>query len=123
SSKAVLFDTAPDQLLTIAGHKLSALYKWQLNRYSYGPGMFKIDWAMDGPVPFKDEGARLAGTVHIGNTEAEIVAAEQLAVNGQHADAPFVLLAQPTITDPSRAPQGKHVAWAYCHVPNGSATD
>lgn len=123
SSKAVLFDTAPDQLLTIAGHKLSALYKWQLNRYSYGPGIFKIDWALDGPVPFKDEGARLAGTVHIGNTEAEIVAAEQLAVNGQHADAPFVLLAQPTITDPSRSPQGKHVAWAYCHVPNGSATD
>ncbi len=123
SSRAVFFDTSPNQLLTIAGHRLSRFYKWQLNRFRYGAGVFKIDWALDAPVPFKDEGARLAGTVHLGNTEAEIVASEQMISEGHHPNAPFVLLAQPTVTDPSRAPAGKHIAWAYCHVPNGSTKD
>lgn len=123
AARAVLFDVTPKQLLEIAGHKLSAFYKWQLNRYRYGMGVFKIDWALDGPVPFINEDCRKAGTVHIGNTFQEIAAAEQMTWNGKHPEQPFVLLAQPSIADDTRAPKGKHVLWGYCHVPNGSTTD
>lgn len=123
SSDAVLFDVTPRQLLQIAGHKFSSIYKWQLRRYRYGPGVFKIDWALDTQIPFTNEACRKAGTVHVGNTCEEIAASEQQIWKGQHPEKPFVLLAQPTISDPTRAPQGKHVAWAYCHVPNGSAKD
>lgn len=123
SAQAVLFDVTPKQLLQIAGKQFSSLYKWQLERYRYGMGVFKIDWALDGPIPFKAETARLAGTVHIGNTLEEIATAEQQTWNGKHPDNPFVLLAQQSTFDTSRAPAGKHTAWAYCHVPNGSEND
>ncbi|MBL4675989.1 MAG: NAD(P)/FAD-dependent oxidoreductase [Mucilaginibacter sp.] len=120
SSHAVLFDVTPKQLLEIAGHKFSSLYKWQLNRYRYGMGVFKMDFALSEAIPFTDEACRKAGTVHIGNTLNEIRDAEQQTWTGKHPDKPFVLLAQQSIFDSSRAPEGKHTAWAYCHVPNGS---
>lgn len=122
-AKAVLFDLTPRQLLQILGEKLSSLYRWQLERYRYGPGVFKIDWAMDGPIPFTNPDVRQAGTVHLGNTLEEITAAEQATYAGKHPDRPFVLLAQQSLFDATRAPEGKHSAWAYCHVPNGSTVD
>jgi phytoene dehydrogenase-like protein len=123
SSKAVLFDVTPRQLLEIAGHKFSSIYKWQLERYRYGMGVFKIDWALDGRIPFTAEECRSAGTVHIGNTLEEIAFGEQTASSGRIPEKPFVLLAQQSLIDSSRAPQDKHTAWAYCHVPNGSKAD
>ena len=119
----MLFDVTPKQLLQIAGHRFSAIYKWQLKRYRYGMGIFKMDWALDGPIPFTNDNCRRAGTVHIGNTLSEIAASEQLTWDGGHPEKPFVLLAQQSLFDPSRAPEGKHTAWAYCHVPNGSTMD
>jgi phytoene dehydrogenase-like protein len=118
-----LFDVTPKQLLQIAGHKFSLLYKWQLERYRYGMGVFKVDWALDDVVPFKAEGAQKAGTVHIGGTLKEIAAGEQQIWEGLHPERPFVLLAQQSLFDSTRAPEGKHTAWAYCHVPNGSNKD
>jgi phytoene dehydrogenase-like protein len=123
SAKIVLFDVTPKQLLQIAGHKFSSIYKWQLERYRYGMGVFKIDWALDGQIPFTAAEARNAGTVHIGNTLEEIKLSEQLSWQGKHAEKPFVLLAQQSLFDDTRAPEGKHTAWAYCHVPNGSVKD
>lgn len=123
SANAVLFDVTPNQLLQIAGHKFSSLYKWQLERYRYGMGVFKVDWALDDIVPFKAEGARQAGTVHIGGTLKEIAVGEQQIWEGLHPEKPFVLLAQQSLFDNTRAPEGKHTAWAYCHVPNGSNKD
>lgn len=123
SALAILFDVTPRQLLQIAGHRFSSLYKWQLERYRYGMGVFKIDWALDAPVPFTAAACREAGTVHIGNTFEEIADGEQQIWNGRHPEKPFVLFAQPSILDPSRAPAGKHTAWAYCHVPFGSKKD
>ncbi len=123
SSRAVLFDVGPRQLLQIAGHKFSSIYKWQLEKYRYGMGVFKIDWALDGAIPFTTSACRQAGTVHLGNTLEEIAASEQLTSEGKLPDKPFVLLAQQSLFDHSRAPEGKHTAWAYCHVPNGSKAD
>lgn len=123
ASKAILFDVSPRQLLAIAGHKLSSVYRWQLNRYRYGMGVFKVDWALDAPIPFRAEVCKQAGTVHLGNTFEEIVYSEARTWQGHHADKPFVLLAQQSVFDVSRAPDGKHTAWAYCHVPNGSTRD
>ena len=123
SAHAILFDVTPKQLLQIAGHRFSSIYKWQLERYRYGMGVFKIDWALDAPIPFTAETCRQAGTVHIGNTIQEIVDYEQQIWNGKHPGNPFTLLAQPSVFDPSRSPEGKHTAWGYCHVPNGSAQD
>lgn len=123
SSKAVLFDVTPKQLLQIAGHKFSSIYKRQLERYRYGMGVFKVDWALSQPIPFKAEDCRKAGTVHIGGTFEEIADGEQQVWKGKHPDQPYVLLAQPSILDPKRAPEGKHVGWAYCHVPRGSVKD
>jgi phytoene dehydrogenase-like protein len=123
SSRAVLFDITPKQLLQIAGHKFSSIYKWQLKRYRYGPGVFKVDWALDAPIAFTAPGCRQAGTVHIGNTFEEIASGEQQVWDGKIPQRPFVLLAQPSIVDATRAPEGKHTAWAYCHVPNGSKAD
>ena len=122
-SHAILFDVTPRQLLQIAGYKFSSIYKWQLKRYRYGMGVFKIDWALDEAIPFTAAACRQAGTVHLGNTFEEIAASEQLASEGNHPEKPFVLLAQQSLFDPSRAPEGKHTAWAYCHVPNGSEID
>jgi phytoene dehydrogenase-like protein len=123
SAKAVLFDITPKQLLTIAGHKFSNIYKWQLEHYRYGMGVFKVDWALGDTISFKAEEARQAGTIHIGGTFKEIVNSEQKTSNGLHPDNPFVLLTQPSVFDKTRAPEGKHTAWAYCHVPNGSVKD
>ena len=123
SAKVYLFDITPKQLLEIAGHKFSSVYEWQLRRYRYGMGVFKIDWALDDVVPFRAEECRKAGTVHIGNTFGEIQLSEELAWKGKHAEKPFVLLAQQSVFDASRAPTGKHTGWAYCHVPNGSTED
>jgi phytoene dehydrogenase-like protein len=123
SAKAVLFDITPKQLLQIAGHKFSPLYKWQLERYRYGMGVFKVDWALDGPIPFTAPECHEAGTIHIGNTFKEIADTEQQSWDGKTVEKPFVLLTQPSVFDPTRAPHDKHTAWAYCHVPNGSTTD
>ena len=123
SANAVLFDVSPQQLLQIAGHKFSNIYRWQLERYRYGMGVFKVDWALDGPIPFRAEECRQAGTIHIGNTLTEIAAAEQQVWQGGHPEKPFVLLTQQSLFDPTRAPEGKHTGWAYCHVPNGSTVD
>lgn len=122
-AKAVLLDVTPRQFLKIAGHKLSGLYKWQLEKYRYGMGVFKIDWALSDRIPFTAAACREAGTVHLGNTIEEIAESEKLSSIGQHPEKPFVLLAQPSVFDDSRAPFGKHTAWAYCHVPHGSTQD
>jgi phytoene dehydrogenase-like protein len=123
SSHAVLFDVTPKQLLAIAGQKFSSLYTSQLNRYRYGAGVFKVDWALDALTPFVNEQARKAGTVHIGNTFEEIVTHEKMVSQNKVSDQPFVLFAQQSVCDPTRAPVGKHTAWAYCHVPNGYGKD
>lgn len=123
SAKAVLFDLTPKQILDIAPNRFSRLYAWQLSRFRYGMGVFKVDWALDGPIPFIAPQARQAGTVHLGNTLEEIAVNEKLTSQGLHVDRPFVLLAQQSLFDTSRAPAGKHNAWAYCHVPNGSTVD
>ena len=123
SSKVVLLDVTPAQLLSIAGDQFSSLYKWQLQRYKYGAGVFKIDWALSRPVPFINDKCRSASTVHIGGSVEEIYNSEALVSKNKRADNPFVLFAQPGVVDASRAPEGKHTAWAYCHVPNGSQID
>ncbi len=122
-SKAVLLDVTPRQLVEIAGEKLSSSYKKKLGRYRYGMGVFKIDWALQEPVPFRAEACRKAGTVHLGNTLEEIVDSEQFTSEGGHPKNPFVLFVQPSIFDNTRAPEGRHTAWAYCHVPHGSQED
>jgi phytoene dehydrogenase-like protein len=123
SSHAVLFDVGPRQLLQIAGQSLSSTYKWQLERYKYGMGVYKVDWALAESIPFTAEACREAGTVHIGGTYAEVAASEQAAWEGRISDKPFVLLAQQSLFDKNRAPEGKHTAWGYCHVPQGSTVD
>ncbi|MEO8112221.1 MAG: NAD(P)/FAD-dependent oxidoreductase [Ginsengibacter sp.] len=122
-SKAVLLDVTPAQLLSIAGDQFSSLYKWQLKRFKYGPGIFKIDWALSLAVPFTNVKCRSAGTVHIGGSIGDIYNSEKIISKSQHADKPFILFVQPCVVDTSRAPAGKHIAWAYCHVPNGSRID
>ena len=119
----VLCDITPRQLLRIAGDRLSPAYKRQLERYRYGPGVFKVDYALSAPIPWKAAECLRAATVHLGGTIEEIAASEDAMRHGHHAERPFVLLAQPTLFDPTRAPEGRHVAWAYCHVPNGSTFD
>jgi phytoene dehydrogenase-like protein len=123
SAHAVLFDVTPQQLLQIAGHQFSALYKWQLGRYRYGMGVFKVDWALDGTIPFTAAECWQAGTIHLGNTFEEIAASELATSIGYHPEKPFVLLAQQSVFDHTRAPEGKHTVWGYCHVPNGSTVD
>jgi phytoene dehydrogenase-like protein len=123
SSRVLLLDLTPRQLLQLGGHRWSPLYQWQLERYRYGMGVFKVDWALAGRIPFTAPGCLQAGTVHIGNTLKEIAASEQLTWDGGHPERPFVLLAQQSVFDATRAPAGRQVAWAYCHVPNGSSKD
>jgi phytoene dehydrogenase-like protein len=120
---AVLADVGPRELLRIAGDRLPPGYARALRRYRYGPGAFKLDWALDGPIPWSAEDCRRAGTVHLGGTFEEIAASERAPWAGTHAVRPYVLLAQPSLFDDSRAPAGKHTAWAYCHVPSGSDVD
>lgn len=122
-NRAVLCDVTPRQLLRIAGPRLQGSYRAALERFRYGPGVFKLDWALHEPVPWRAAECREAGTVHVGGTLEEIDASERAAWEGRIHDRPFVLIVQPTTADPSRAPAGKHTLWAYCHVPNGSTVD
>lgn len=121
--RAVLLDVTPRQVLQLAGHKLPVGYRRRLEGYRYGPGIFKVDWALDGPVPWRAAACGRAATVHLGNSLEEISLSERSAWRGQHVERPFVLVVQPSLFDPTRAPTGKHTLWAYCHVPNGSAVD
>ncbi len=120
---AVLLDLTPRQVLRVAGDRLPEGYRAALGRYRYGPGVFKLDWALDGPIPWTSDTCRRAGTVHLGGPLAEVVASEAAAVSTTASTRPFVILVQATVCDPSRAPEGKHTAWAYCHVPNASTVD
>ena len=122
-ARAILCDVTPRQLLQLAGPRLPRGYRGALQRYRYGPGVCKFDWALDGPIPWKAAECARAGTVHLGGTFEEIAASERDPWQGKTSERPFVLLAQPTLFDPTRAPAGKHVAWAYCHVANGSGVD
>ena len=122
-ARVVLCDVTPRQLLRLAAHRLPASYCHQLARYRYGPGAFKVDWALDGPIPWTASACTRAGTVHLGGTLADIAASERAAWYGKHADRPFVLVAQQSLFDATRAPAGKHTVWAYCHVPHGSSED
>ncbi|HSF57510.1 MAG TPA: NAD(P)/FAD-dependent oxidoreductase [Candidatus Binatia bacterium] len=119
-SRVVLCDLTPRQLIEIAGERFAPHYRKSLRRYRYGMGAFKIDWALSGPVPWKARECARAATIHLGGTLAEIAFSERSAWRGEHAQKPFVLLAQPSLFDPSRAPAGKHTLWGYCHVPHGS---
>jgi phytoene dehydrogenase-like protein len=118
-----LFDVTPRQLLAITGRRLRGSYAGQLRRYRYGLGAFKLDLALDGPIPWSNPALPAAGTLHLGGTFEEIAAGEKAITRGHLVERPFVLLAQHSLFDPSRAPAGKHTAWAYCHVPNGSTDD
>jgi phytoene dehydrogenase-like protein len=122
-SRIVLFDTSPDQVATIAAPVLPSTYVRRLRRYRYGPGIFKMDWALDGPIPWIDPACADSATVHLGGTLAEIAESEAAVWRGQHADRPFTIVVQPSLFDASRAPAGRHTGWAYCHVPAGSTLD
>lgn len=122
-AKAVLCDLTPRQLLKIAGEKLPLKFRRRLERYRYGPGAFKIDWALSGSIPWRDSKCLRAGTVHLGGTIEEIETSERAAWQGRAERPPYVLLAQHSLFDATRAPAGAHTAWAYCHVPNGSQCD
>jgi phytoene dehydrogenase-like protein len=119
----ILCDVSPRQLLTLAENRLSDHYRRRLQTYRYGPGVLKVDYALSARIPWKASDCSRAATIHLGGSFEEIASSEQAVREGRHADRPFVLLAQPSLLDPSRAPQGKHTAWAYCHIPNGSNTD
>jgi phytoene dehydrogenase-like protein len=122
-ARSILFNLTPRQFLGIAGDRLPHRYRRNLERFRYGPGVYKLDWALDGPVPWRDPSVGDAATVHLGGTLEEIVAGERDVAQGRHPDRPFVLLVQACVADPSRAPAGGHTLWAYCHVPNGSDVD
>jgi phytoene dehydrogenase-like protein len=118
-----LCDLGPRGLLAIAGQRLPASYREALMRYRYGAGVFKLDWALRGPIPWRNPDCAKAGTVHVGGTFEQICESELAPARGEHAERPFVLLAQPSLFDDTRAPLGQHTAWAYCHVPNSSSFD
>ena len=122
-ARAVLFDLTPRQVVAIAGDRLDPKIRRRLGRFRYGPGSFKVDYALDGPVPWKTEECGRAGSVHVGGTLEEVVAAERDVAQGRHPERPFVLTSQPSRFDPTRAPAGRHTFWAYCHVPQGSTVD
>lgn len=122
-ARALLFDLTPRQIVRIAGDRLPQGYQNALGRFRHGPGVFKIDYALDGPIPWKAAACARAGTVHLGGTFEEISAGEAAVWRGEHPEKPFVLLTQQSLFDDTRAPQGKHTLWAYCHVPNGSTRD
>lgn len=122
-SRVVLCDLSPRGLLQIAGASFPVSYRRALERYQYGPGVFKVDWALRGPIPWTARQCAQAGTVHLGGTISEIALSERDSCRNEHSEHPFVLLAQPSLIDPSRAPAGCHTAWAYCHVPSGSTLD
>jgi phytoene dehydrogenase-like protein len=123
AADVVMADVVPRELLRLAGDRMPERYARQLRAYRHGPGAFKVDWALGGPIPWRASECRRAGTVHLGGSLDEISASEWGAWSGRPAERPFVLLAQTSLFDPMRAPAGKHTAWAYCHVPNGSSVD
>ncbi len=123
AARVVLFDTSPEQLARIAGDALPAGYRRRLGRYRYGPGVFKLDWALDGPIPWKDPACLTASTVHVGGTLEEICASERDMYQGRHSERPYLIVCQQSQFDPTRAPAGKHTGYAYCHVPHGSTLD
>jgi phytoene dehydrogenase-like protein len=122
-ARAVLFDLTPRQVLAICGDALPSRYRAGLARYRYGPGVFKLDYALSETVPWRAAECRSAGTVHLGGTLEEVTASERTVAQGGHPDRPYVLVAQPSLVDATRAPPGRHTLWAYCHVPNGSTVD
>lgn len=122
-ARVTMLDITPKQVLAIAGDSLPERYRRDLSHYRYGPGVFKIDYALSDPIPWTAANAKRAATVHLGGTMAEIRRSERDAWHGRHSDAPYTLVVQPTLFDPSRAPEGQHIAWAYCHVPHGSTVD
>jgi phytoene dehydrogenase-like protein len=122
-ARSILLDVSPRQLIDLAGDTLPAGYRRRLGRFRHGPGVFKLDYALDAPVPWSDPRVGAAGTVHVGGTLRDITIAEGGVARGRHPRRPFVLCVQPTVADPTRAPAGKHTFWAYCHVPNGSTVD
>ncbi|HUC04522.1 MAG TPA: NAD(P)/FAD-dependent oxidoreductase, partial [Acidimicrobiales bacterium] len=122
-ARTVVLDVTPRQLLQLAGEKLPARYGRALSRYRYGPGVCKVDWALDGPVPWSAEGCDRTATVHVGGTFEEIACSEAAVNAGRHPERPYCLVTQPSMVDPTRAPAGRHTLWAYCHVPNGSDVD
>jgi len=123
AASVTLLDLTPAQVLAVCGDRLPRGYARRLRQFRYGPGVFKLDWALSGPIPWKDPAVAAAGTVHLGGTLAEIAAGEAEVAAGRHPERPYVLAVQPCAADPSRAPAGRHVLWAYCHVPNGSTVD
>jgi phytoene dehydrogenase-like protein len=122
-SDVTLCDVSPRQLLRLAGDRLSARYQRRLERFRYGAGTFKVDYVLASPIPWKARACLRAATVHLGGSAAEITESEAAVRRGEHPERPFVLLAQPSLFDATRAPEGRHIAWAYCHVPNGSTVD
>ncbi len=123
AARAYLFDTDPVQLANIAEHELPAGYKKRLRRYRYGPGVFKVDWALSQPIPWRDPRCHQASTVHVGGTLEEIARGEQEVWDGKHPERPYILVSSQSELDPSRAPADQHTGWAYCHVPPGSTYD
>lgn len=122
-SKVYIFDLTPKQLMRIGGTDFSWLYRKRMNAYRYGAGVFKMDWALDKPIPFTNESCRRSATIHIGYSTKEIELSEKSSFKNQLSPHPYVLLVQQSIFDDQRAPEGKHTAWAYCHVPNGNVED
>jgi phytoene dehydrogenase-like protein len=121
--QVALLDLVPKGILAVTGDHFHGRYRRALERYRHGPGAFKLDWTLDAPIPWRSPEVARAATVHLGGTMEEIAKSEKQVASGMPPERPFVLLAQPTVCDPTRAPEGKHVAWAYCHVPNGSDVD
>jgi phytoene dehydrogenase-like protein len=122
-ARVIVLDVTPRQLIGLAGDRLPIRYRRGLEHFRYGPGVCKVDWALDGPVPWQAEHCRQAVTLHVGGTFAEVAQSEADVSAGRHSDRPFCLVTQPCVIDPTRAPAGKHTLWAYCHVPNGSNVD
>jgi phytoene dehydrogenase-like protein len=123
AARTTLLDLTPRQVVRLAGHRLPGRYLRALRRYRYGPGIYKLDWALDGPVPWTAQDCARAATVHLGGTLEEIAASEEQVWRGVEPERPYIILAQQSLFDPSRAPEGKHTLWGYCHVPNGSPVD
>jgi phytoene dehydrogenase-like protein len=122
-SRVILMDLTPRQIVKIAGERLRPSYRAKLEKYQYGPGVFKIDWALKAPIPWKSPECATAATVHLGGPLEEMIVSEKACWDGAHPEKPYVLLTQPSLFDPSRAPAGQHTAWGYCHVPHGSPRD
>jgi phytoene dehydrogenase-like protein len=122
-ARAILFDLTPRQVVTLAGDELPRRYLERLRRYRYGPGIFKVDWALDGPIPWKSPECERAGTLHLGGSAREIARSERDVWEGRISSRPYVLIGQQSRFDTTRAPAGRHTGWAYCHVPHGSGVD